>query len=30
VDCFLGAAILKARRAFAAKQDVFGALWAAY
>ncbi|HSD27632.1 MAG TPA: CHAT domain-containing protein [Vicinamibacteria bacterium] len=30
VDCSLGAAILKARRALAAKQDVFGALWAAY
>jgi hypothetical protein len=30
VDCSLGAAILKARRALAAQQDVFGALWAAY
>jgi CHAT domain-containing protein len=29
-DCSLGAAILKARRALAARQDVFGALWAAY
>jgi len=30
VDCSLGAAILKARRALAAQQEVFGALWAAY
>jgi hypothetical protein len=30
VDCSLGAAILKARRALAAQEEVFGALWAAY
>jgi pimeloyl-ACP methyl ester carboxylesterase len=30
VDCSIGAAILKARRALAAQQEVFGALWAAY
>jgi hypothetical protein len=30
VHCSLGAAILKARRTLAAKQEVFGALWAAY
>jgi pimeloyl-ACP methyl ester carboxylesterase len=30
VDCSLGAAVLKARRALAAQQEVFGALWAAY
>jgi hypothetical protein len=29
-DCSLGAAVLNARRALAARQDVFGALWAAY
>ena len=29
-DCTLGGAMLLARRALAAKQDVFGALWAAY
>jgi pimeloyl-ACP methyl ester carboxylesterase len=30
VDCSLGAAVLKARRALAAREEVFGALWAAY